>query len=132
MDLAQEIPLSRFEFKKLIVTYYHPGILHVYIKPDAVLELSDLGPVTEYVSSIGPKKFRNLFEFAAYSTTDDSVRKWASDPEGNTRTIADAIVLKGMDQKLIADFYLKFNTPIKPTKLFNNLNDAVDWLLTQH
>ncbi len=131
MDLVTEIPVSRFEFKKLIVSYYSNGILHVYVKPDTVIDLTDLGPVTDYVSSIGPKKFLNLFEFAVYSSTDDNVRKWASDPAGNTRTIADAIVLKGLDQKLIADFYLKFNAPIKPTQLFNNVKEAADWLLTQ-
>jgi hypothetical protein len=114
----------------MTVSYYEPGILHVYIFPDTVVELEDLQKVIEYVSALGPKKFLNLFEFDRYSATDDKVRKWASDPEGNSRTIADAIVIKGLDQKILADAYVKTNRPVKPTQLFNDIDEAVKWLLT--
>lgn len=92
--------------------------------------MEDLEKVIEYISALGSKKYLNLFEFDRYSSTDDHVRKWAADPQGNSRTIADAIVINGLDQKLLADVYLKNYQPIKPTKVFNNVEGAVSWLLT--
>lgn len=129
MDLKTEIPISRFEYKKLIVSVYSNRILYVVIKPDCLIEFEDIKQVTAYVRSLGPKQYLNLFEFSQHASTDDSVRKWASDPEGNKWTIADAIVINGLDQKLIADFYVKINMPVKPTKLFGNVNEALEWLL---
>jgi hypothetical protein len=130
VDFDKEIPNDRFEYRKLIVSVYNQSILHVYIKPDAFLEIQDIQEITNYINALGYKKYRNVFEFSNYSSTDDAVRKWASDPEGNKRTIADAIVIKGLDQKILADFYLRFNHPVKPTKLFDNVKDAVEWLDT--
>lgn len=130
MDIENAIPLSRFQFGKLTISYFAEGILHVYIHPDVSLEMDDLRKVIEHISALGPEKFLNLFEFDQYASIDNKVREWASDPEGNKRTIADAIVIKGLDQKLLADFYLKFNKPVKPTQVFNNLDHAIDWLLS--
>ena len=111
MDIRTAIPLSRFQFSKMIVSYYHPGILHVFIFPDTMVEMEDLQKVIEYVNALGPQKFLNLFEFADFATADDQVRKWAADPDGNTRTIADAIVINGLDQKILADAYVKSHHP---------------------
>jgi hypothetical protein len=130
MDLKNEIPVSHIEFKKLEVSVYANAVLHVIVKPDTMLELEDVKEVNKYVAAIGPKKYLNLYEFSKHASTDDSVRKWASDPTGNTMTIADALVINGLDQQLIADFYLKFNNPVKPTRVFNNVADALTWLLS--
>jgi hypothetical protein len=130
MDLINEIPISHIEFKKLSVSVYSNLVLHAIIKPDALLELEDVIEVNKYVHSLGAKKYLNLYEFSKHASTDDSVRKWASDPAGNALSIADALVINGLDQQLIADFYLKFNTPVIPTKLFNNVNEALRWLLS--
>lgn len=130
MDLDKEIPNSRFEYPKLIVSVYNHSILHVFVKPDSLLEMKDIQEITIYINALGERKYRNVFEFSKYASTDDAVRKWASDPEGNKRTMADAIVINGLDQKILADFYLKFNHPIKPTKLFGNVKEAIDWLIT--
>lgn len=130
MNLSEAIPVSRIEYPKLIISLYDNLILHVYIKQDALLELSDISVIEAYIHALGPKKYLNLFQFASYASADDSVRKWASDPKGNRHTIADAIVINGLDQKLIGDFYLKMNQPVKPTKMFNTVEEAIEWLLT--
>ena len=130
MNLNDQIPISRFEYKKLIVSVYSNSIWRVFVKPDAFLDIEDIKQVLDFSNALGPKMYLNLFEFSKHASIDESVRKWASDPEGNKRTIADAIVFNGLDQQLIADFYVKFNSPIKPTKLFSNLDEAVNWLLS--
>lgn len=128
MNIVDKIPDDRLEFRKLIVSRIDDNILHVFIKPDVILELKDLQPVIEYVQSLGDRAYYNIFEFAKYSSTDNDVRSWASDINGNTRTIADAIVIGGLDQKIIADAYMNVNKPVKPTALFSNNSEAFEWI----
>ncbi len=130
MDLQKEIPISHIEFKKLVVSVYLDRILHVVVKPDTLVELEDFKEVHAYLGAMGSKKHLNLYEFSKHASTDDSLRKWASDPLGNTMTIADALVINGLDQELVADFCLKFNNPSIPTRVFNNVEEAVKWLLS--
>ncbi|MFN5418511.1 MAG: hypothetical protein ACK5B9_15745 [Flavobacteriia bacterium] len=61
----------------------------------------------------------NLFEFEPNVDFATEVREWASAPDGNKNTIADALVISSLPHKILANFYLKFNKPVKPTKIFN-------------
>lgn len=132
VNLSQEIPLSHFEFEKLIVSYYNSGVLRIQIKNDCIIGIEDLPLVLEYVDALDKGPYLNLFEFHQFSSTDDQIRQWASDPLGNKRTIADAIVIHGgLDQKILSDAYIKVHQPVKPTVIFTELNDAVNWLLLQ-
>ncbi|HYG51385.1 MAG TPA: hypothetical protein VD905_10805, partial [Flavobacteriales bacterium] len=61
VDLEQEIPNDRFEYRKMIVSLYDRSILHVYVKPDSYLEIQDIQEITSYINSLGAKKYRNIF-----------------------------------------------------------------------
>lgn len=50
-------------------------------------------------------------------------------PPGYEHTLADAIVVVGLLQRITADFYLKFNKPEVPTKIFRTEIKAREWLL---
>ena len=41
---------------------------------------------------------------------------------------ASAIVTNSLANKLIANFYIRVNKPLNPTRVFNNESDAVHWL----
>ena len=51
-----------------------------------------------------------------------------SQNEYNPYSKADAFVLNSMAQKILANFYIKFNKPERPTKFFNNADEALIWL----
>jgi hypothetical protein len=48
--------------------------------------------------------------------------------ENNPYSKADAFVLNSIAQKILANFYVKINKPERPTKFFNNLDEALIWL----
>ena len=125
-----EIPESLYCFPKLTLKLYSNSILHIKINSEVELSISDLPPILEYIDALQKGPFLNLFEFDNYSSTDKEVRDWASDPNGNKRTVADAIVIKGLDQKILADGYLNNYKLTKPTRLFNNTETAKKWLLS--
>lgn len=131
-NLNAEIPESHFEFEKFIVSYYSNGILRTQIKKDCIIGVNDLPLILEYVNALDRAPYLNLFEFHQFASTDDQIRHWASDPLGNKRTIADAIVIHGgLDQKILSDAYIKVHQPVKPTAIFTTIDEAVSWLLLQ-
>ena len=60
---------------------------------------------------------------------DPEFREWAANKNPNMYT--DLMVVHSLPQKIIANFCLIFNRTINPTKIFNNLESAIDWRLDQ-
>jgi len=117
------------DYEKFSFTLRMDKIVHYKMKSNCMILLPDI--ITHYdlfKEKYAGQKFLNLYEFEENSEVDDDVRKWASNPAGNNFTIADAFVIQSMAQKMIGNFYLTFHKPVKPTKLFNNVDDALKWL----
>jgi hypothetical protein len=123
-------PLLDFhELEQLTMEVRSDHVLYVKIKSECHLTLSDVLQIEKIMEeNHSGSKFYNLFDFGHFSDLDDDVRKWASDSKGNSRTLADAIVIYSLPQRLIANFYLKVNKPPKPTKVFSNTVEALTWL----
>ncbi len=120
------------DFAKISMTIYENGLAHYFIKPQETLERENIQEVLKEIEKLGPEiKYLNLFEFSENADVDEETRQWAADSEGNKQTIADAIVIKSLAQKIIGNFYLKFNRPVKPTRIFNTASEAYQWLLEQ-
>lgn len=126
-----EIVFER-ETDKIRMALFSSGIMYYLILPGAQVKLDDVKKILVYVDQLGNEnKYLNLYEFGLGSNVDETVRNWAADVGGNKQTIADAIVIKSLAQKIVGNFYLKFHRPVKPTKIFNNIEDASIWLLKQ-
>ena len=65
------------------------------------------------------------------TSANPDARQFSASAEGNRFTIADAFVVNGLAQKLIANFYINFHKPIVTTKIFNDVNLATEWLKNQ-
>lgn len=129
MNSADYLDYQNYE--KFIFILRKDGIVHYKIKKDSMILLMDIMEHYRYFEKKYPgQQFLNIYEFEENAEIDDDARKWASDPDGNTFTIADAFVIQSMAQKLVGNFYLTFHKPIKPTRLFNRVDDAIEWLKT--
>lgn len=80
-----------------------------------------------FLEENGGGMFYNIYQFNSFSDVEPEIRAWAADSTGNHYTLSDAIVIGSLSQKIITDFYLKFNRPIKPTKIFYSLEKAIEW-----
>ncbi len=123
--------VSEKEFPHATVRIYSNGIFHAYFYSKGILDMNLIHEIDLFNEENRGHAYRNLFEFEPLVEIDPEVRKWASAPDGNKKTIADAILINSLAHKLQANFYLKFNKPVKPTKLFNAREKAVVWLLKQ-
>lgn len=107
------------------------GILHIHIKAHADLQLEDAVEIVETMGKIGNgKKFPILIDAGEFASVDKEVRIFSASKESNIYTIADAIAYSSFAQKLTADFYLKHNHPVVPTKIFPDKPGAIEWLKT--
>ena len=63
-----------------------------------------------------------------FSNIDMEVMRYLSRGRGALFTLADSFVIHSMPQKLLANFYLKINKPVLPTKFFTEIAEADKWL----
>jgi hypothetical protein len=77
------------------------------------------------------KKVLVLNVASRFSDVDSDARVYMSSDYALQYSIAEAFVLKSLSQRLIGNFYLKFQRPKVPTKLFSEIIEARKWLLKQ-
>ncbi len=56
--------------------------------------------------------------------------EFSASDEGLRYTLADALVVKSLAQRITANFYLAVNAPKKPSRIFNSEEEAIEWLQT--
>ena len=107
------------------------GIMHFAMKSVDEITEKDVKEILNAVSQIGNgKKFCNLITFQEYISISKEAKEFSASPEGNLYTIADAFVLHSVPLVIVGKFYLKFNNPICPTKIFKSEEKAIAWLKT--
>lgn len=72
-----------------------------------------------------------LLEYGYGATIDKAAREYASSEEGNIRTHGAAILVKSSAQQMVGEYYLRFNHPRYPTKVFYKKEKALDWIRTK-
>lgn len=122
--------IEKKEFPKVEMKLYSSGIMNISLKTSFdLLSIGDLEDIYEWVHSLGEKKYLNLFE-GQFNIADAEVRAFVSSADQNKYTIADAVYIKNLSDKIMGDFYLNQNKPVKPTKLFGDRDAAINWLLS--
>jgi hypothetical protein len=117
------------EINCAIITLRDDGIIHMIMNKDHMVNIDDLKNIVKAVGELGNgKKFPNLIEAGSFTSIDSDARKFSTAEELNIYTIADAFVIRSLPQKLIANFYLKFDKPKLPTRFFDNTSEALQWL----
>lgn len=72
-----------------------------------------------------------LIELAYGSSVDDEVQKYLASAT-NRYSKADAILISTFAHKLLTKFYKRHYKPSKPTKVFQDVFDALDWIAIQN
>lgn len=111
----------------VVFRLYDNRVFHVVIPKMKKIGRKTIQDGYDFLDENGAGQFYNVYEFSSFSDIEPEVREWAADNNGNHYTFTDAIVIGSLSQKIITDFYLKFNKPNKPTKIFYALSKAVEW-----
>ncbi len=65
------------------------------------------------------------------ATVTDEGRRFAKEEEYSFPKICNAVIVTNLAHKLLANFYLKFNKPNYPFKVFSKMEDAEKWCRQQ-
>ena len=123
--------MKKIELKHSVVSLMDEGIMHIHIKGGSELELTDAVLIVEAIGKLGEgKKYPVFIDCEEFSSVDKEVRVFSASPESNIYTLAEAIAYDSLAHKLISNFYIKYNKPSVPTKIFSNKEEAIAWLKT--
>jgi hypothetical protein len=117
-------------FKAFSMYLREDGIMNTVFKDNILITMEDTSGALNWVESLGTEKYLNLFEGGYNTDFDAFVREYASSADENKYTIADAIVTSTLSLNMVAKFYIQFNKPHMPTKVFKSRDAAIQWLLS--
>lgn len=110
------------------------GITHVEVAGDTVVDVKHLKAQYEFFKSRydGKTKFCILVESGYDSTLTKEAREYTSQPETNAMTLATAVVVKSLAERLIINFIINIISRQAMTlRLFDTRESAMKWLLSQ-
>ena len=101
-------------------------IVEVFDKQE--FTITDLKALVASQFEMGGKRLPVLILCSQYTTGDVEMLKYLSKNKNNPYSLADAFVIKTMAQKILGNFYIKLMHQERTTKMFDNKEDAINWL----
>jgi hypothetical protein len=122
--------MKKVEFGPLVVELRHNDIIHASLKEDFEdIDLETMKKFTEVLKDLGAgTKLKVLIEIKSFNTMTEEAKKYSASEESQKYTKANAIVINSFAAKLSANFFIKFNKPSRPTRIFNTVDEAIEWL----
>lgn len=122
--------IDELDIGPMIYRLYEGRIFHAIVKKGEKVSMEMTVKGYDFLDKHGGGRFYNIYEFESFAEMDPEVREWAAETSGNNYTYVDALVISNLAQKIIANFYLKFNKPASPTKIFTSVDKAYEWILS--
>lgn len=103
----------------LIVKMRSDGIIQFVCKEVDEVTVEDISSANEAAAKISNyTPSLNLIILKNFVNVSPEARLYAAGEESNKYTIADAFVIESQALKLVGNFYIKFNKPTRPSKIF--------------
>ena len=85
----------------------------------------------ELIKELGEgRAFCNIIIIKDFIQVDSETRKFNASEEANIYTVAEALIIKSSALKIVGNFYIRFNKPTRPTRMFTKEDEATAWLKT--
>ncbi|MBA3664511.1 MAG: hypothetical protein H0W61_09930 [Bacteroidetes bacterium] len=122
--------------KEIVLDYatvrlFNPPLVRIEITKDFVVTAKEAKELNFIMGDLsGGKEIRYMLLANEKTQFDSSSREYTASVEGSQFKKAEALIIRTLAHRLLADLYLKINKPPKPVKTFTNEEDGIDWLLT--
>jgi hypothetical protein len=113
---------------KFILSYNEEGYYELSIKDNVEIFIDDIHLIVNAQKKLREIKSPTLISGGQYSTTNTETLKYISGNENMPYSKCAAFIVSSISQKLLANFYLKIYKPQRPTRFFNDKNEAITWL----
>lgn len=113
------------------LNYGHDGIMYAHILKNSDDQVEVQKKASKAIGEMtAGKKVPLLIEYEGIFLPSLEARDYWAKEDSTPFTKAEAYVMKWLPMKLIGNFYLNFNKPPRPTRIFNNRDEALIWLKT--
>lgn len=117
--------------KGAIASLRDDGIVEIDIHDNHICTVEDARNIGRVIKSLGKGNPMPVLRIAGrHASVETGVREFVASPVSQKLILADAIVIHSLSQRLIGNFYMKMNKPVKPTRLFTDVREAEVWLRT--
>jgi hypothetical protein len=107
----------------------YKGIIKIVYKDDHEFNINDAKKSLKDIEQITNGKTLPILKVPGkYSSIDNEARKFISSSEGMKHSSAEAFVTTFLPHRIIGNFYMKINKPVKPTAFFESEKQAIEWL----
>lgn len=114
---------------KATVELREDGHLVIRIKDGQELDVEDIKALIEAKRKLlGNTPHTTVFIAGANSSISNEARTFASSVEAYDGAIAKSIVANELSTRLMGNFFIRFNKPPAPTRLFASEKEATQWL----
>ena len=111
-----------------VINYRDDGIIHIHYD-DILLSLKDVKNIFYTCRDNAPWDIAPIYITGGTFTNQDAdARAFSGSDEVMQHSSAIAFLSKTIGEKMLANFFIKFMKPSKPTKFFGNEEDAINWL----
>ena len=125
--------LESVKLSTSLTQFWDNGIIFIKIDDNAEISLSDSKSQHAFLLSKfdGTNKHRILVEPGRYTTLSKEAREFSTNPKNNEMTIATAVIVKSLAQRLVINFIISFTSQqTMKMKMFDDRKKAIDWLHT--
>lgn len=120
---------KKVKLEKIEISWVEEGIIENYFMGEKMIEVNDVKELRNTNLEIADHKPYTVLvmaeELASFSR---ETRELLASKEFVGKTKAKALVINGLGQRIMANFYLHINKPFIKTRLFNDRNKAIEWL----
>ena len=110
------------------------GIIRVMFKKKTEVNADHFKKLFEVYNELVQGEKHSFIYYAedGSSTVSEDGRAYAKNEEYSFPKVCNAVVVTRLSQKLIANFYFKFNKPSYPFKVFDKMEEAEKWCLEEY
>jgi hypothetical protein len=103
-------------------------IVRVEIREKDMVTAKEAGQMNDAIGELsGGKEVFVMILAEDAAQFDRSAREFSASAAGTQFTKADALVVRNLAQRILANFYISFNKPLKPSRVFNSEEEAREW-----
>lgn len=114
---------------KSTLTFEKDQVAHLHIKANQIVEIDEVKAIFEVINGKNGR-FRLLVTADEQAALSPEAREYASSAESTDKIVADAVVVQNYSHEMTANFFIRFNKPNRPTRLFKHRDEAYEWLKT--
>lgn len=113
--------------EKFTVSLRSDGIVHIHIRANTLVTVELQREMEVAYSEATDIKRPFIFTGEEFVSVTTEARKNSIKMEMRVPAVGSAMVVRNLAQKILADYYYRFNKPKKPYKVFRRFEDAVEW-----